>query len=231
MHSKILKLSNVSKNYTQGNQKRIVLDNTCLEIQKGEIIAIIGRSGSGKSTLLNMMSGLDMPDSGDIQISGQIINRLDEYSRTCFRRKYMGFIFQFFNLVPTLTICENIYLPLELNNCLDSENIDLVNELLDKVQLSDRKDDYPDQLSGGEQQRIAILRAIVHKPALIFADEPTGNLDTETGQSVMALLKSIVEQFKATLVLVTHSEDARQIANRTFRMQNGKLTQLVHHEV
>jgi len=226
----ILTLNKVNKNYIQGNQTSTVLFDTCLEIQSGEIIAITGPSGSGKSTLLNIMSGIDMPDSGDIQVSGQFINQMSEYARTCFRRKHFGFIFQFFNLIPTLTVCENIHLPLELNNNLDTKSRIFVNELLKNVELSDRKECYPDQLSGGEQQRIAILRAIVHKPAIIFADEPTGNLDTETGQNIISLLKRFVEQFKATLILVTHSDDVCQIANRIYRLQNGKLKQLVQHK-
>ncbi len=219
----VLRMQNVSKSYSQGNQSRVVLDNTCLDIHKGEIIAIIGRSGSGKSTLLNMMSGIDMPDSGAISITHQIINQLTEYNRTCYRRKNMGFVFQFFNLIPTLTIRENIYLPLELNNCLDAENIAFVDTLLDKIALSDRINNYPDELSGGEQQRVAILRAIVHKPSLVFADEPTGNLDAESGRSVLKLLEAMVQENQTTLVMVTHSTDVTKIANRVFCMQQGKL--------
>ncbi len=225
MNDNILHLANVSKSYTQGGQIRTVLNEACLDVQKGEIIAIMGRSGSGKSTLLNIMSGLDMPDAGDIQILGQSISTLSEYARTCFRRKHIGFIFQFFNLIPTLTVRENICLPLELNNCINKQSLALVDDLLEKVNLSDRQNHFPDQLSGGEQQRIAILRAIIHKPSLIFADEPTGNLDAETGQSVLKLLQNIVTQYKTTLILVTHSEEARKIANRTLHMLNGKLTQ------
>lgn len=223
--STILKLSNISKSYNQGEQERFVLDDACLTIYEGEIIAIVGRSGSGKSTLLNMMSGIDQPDSGEVYVTHQIINQLSEYERTLYRRKNMGFVFQFFNLIPTLTIRENILLPLELNNSLNAESIDYVDTLLSSVGLSDRFHHYPDQLSGGEQQRIAILRAIVHKPKLVFADEPTGNLDAETGIDVLKILQNIVQEFKTTLVTVTHSQDVAKIADRAFSMQQGKLIQ------
>lgn len=224
----ILQLQNVSKIYSQGNKNRIVLDDVCLEVHKGEVIAIIGRSGSGKSTLLNMMSGIDQPDSGKIIVTDQVINQLSEYERTCYRRKHMGFVFQFFNLIPTLTAQENICLPLELNNCLNAENRVFVESLLDTVGLSEQKNNFPDQLSGGEQQRIAILRAIVHKPALLFADEPTGNLDAESGQNVLRLLQAMVQGQQTTLIIVTHSTDVAKMADRIFSMQQGKLVQLRH---
>ena len=225
-NSTILKLRNISKSYNQGDQQRIVLDDTCLDIYEGEIIAIIGRSGSGKSTLLNMMSGIDQPDKGDICVPQQIINQLSEYERTLYRRENMGFVFQFFNLIPTLTIRENILLPLELNKSLNKDSIGYVDTLLSSVGLSDRFHHYPDQLSGGEQQRIAILRAIAHKPKLVFADEPTGNLDAETGTEVLQILQNIVQEFNTTLVMVTHSQDVAIIADRTFNMQHGKLIEL-----
>ena len=219
----MLSLINVSKSYMQGNQARSVLNDTSFNVESGEIIAIMGRSGSGKSTLLNVMSGLDMPDNGDVNISGILINQLDEDERTCYRRQHMGFVFQFFNLIPTLSVSENIHLPLELNNALNASSIAETDQLLRRVGLYDRKDHYPDQLSGGEQQRIAILRAIIHKPDLIFADEPTGNLDAETGKRILDLLKDIVDATKTTLILVTHSEDACRIAHRTYNMEDGKL--------
>jgi len=225
-NDRILNLNSVCKSYLQGDQKRLVLDNACLDISEGEIIAIVGRSGSGKSTLLNMMSGIDQPDSGEIIVAHQAINQLSEYERTLYRREYMGFVFQFFNLIPTLSIRENVLLPLELNNSLNTNSIHYVNSLFSSVGLSDRLHHYPDQLSGGEQQRIAILRAIVHKPKLVFADEPTGNLDAETGGEILQILQKIVQKYKTTLIMVTHSQDVAKIADRAFSMQHGKLTQL-----
>jgi len=214
----------------QADQPRLILDNAKLEIHSGEIIAIIGRSGSGKSTLLNMMSGIDKPDSGKVIISQQVINELSEYERTCYRREHMGFVFQFFNLIPTLTVRENILLPLELNKSLNPSNIDFIESLLFKIGLNNRINHYPDQLSGGEQQRIAILRAIAHKPKLVFADEPTGNLDAETGADVLNLLQDMVRNFNMTLLMVTHSSDVSEIANRVFAMKHGKLVKLQNHD-
>lgn len=226
----ILKLQDICKSYIQADQPQLILDSANLEIHPGEIIAIIGRSGSGKSTLLNMMSGIDKPDSGKVIVSQQVINELSEYERTCYRRKHMGFVFQFFNLIPTLTIRENILLPLELNKSLDPNSIDFVKSLLSKVGLNNRMNHYPDQLSGGEQQRIAVLRAIAHKPKLVFADEPTGNLDTETGSDVLNLLQDMVQKFNMTLLMVTHSSDVSNIANRVFTMKHGKLVKLKNHD-
>lgn len=222
----ILTLLHIEKSYSQANRNSLVLDDVCLEVTKGEIIAIVGRSGSGKSTLLNMMSGIDMPDKGEIHIQQQIINQLSEHERTCFRRKNLGFVFQFFNLIPTLTAIENISLPLELNNLLNTELKQQVLSLLDSVDLREKQDYYPDQLSGGEQQRIAILRAIVHKPSLIFADEPTGNLDAKSGERALDLLINMVKEYQSTLIMVTHSDEVAAIADRIFSMQNGKLMQV-----
>jgi putative ABC transport system ATP-binding protein len=219
-----IKIHNVSKAYPEGNQVRTVLVDVCETIDRGEIVVILGRSGSGKSTLLNLISGIDTPDAGDIVLDGQIVNRLSERDRTLLRRQRMGFIFQFFNLIPTLTVLENILLPLELNHMLEPHDRQRAMRLLEAVGLADRHSSFPDALSGGEQQRIAMVRSLVHNPDIILADEPTGNLDQETGRQVIHLLDQLVREKRATLVMATHSKEVVGWADRVLQVKAGALT-------
>jgi putative ABC transport system ATP-binding protein len=193
------------------------------DFERGESVAILGQSGSGKSTLLNLISGIDLVDAGDIWFSGQRLTALNERQRTLFRRQNIGFVFQFFNLIPTLTVWENVSLPLELAGADNGEAHDRVETLLDAVGLLDRRDTFPDRLSGGEQQRVAIARALVHDPLLVLADEPTGNLDEATGRQVMALLDRLTRQNGKNLILVTHSNEAASYADRVLTLRDGKL--------
>jgi putative ABC transport system ATP-binding protein len=219
----MLELNNVSKNYIEGNTTHSVLNDFDLNIRKGEIVILLGKSGSGKSTLLNIISGIDIPDSGSVKIDGKDITKLSEKDRTLVRRHKIGFIFQFFNLIPTLTVKENLQLPLELNNDTDQE--ERIKSILSEVGLLDRANTYPDKLSGGEQQRIAIARALIHDPDIILADEPTGNLDYETGLQIVDLLDRVVKQKGKTMIMVTHSKDVIGLADRIFSLKEGKLTE------
>jgi putative ABC transport system ATP-binding protein len=219
-----LQLINVSKNYFDGtNNKRIILDKISAEFQEGQIITIVGNSGSGKSTLLNLISGIDSVSDGEIQINGISITKLSDFNLTEFRRNNIGFIFQFFNLIPSLTVWENVLLPLELKNCLERSDIQQAEHLLEEVGMIDRRNDFPDKLSGGEQQRVAIARAIVHNPDLILADEPTDNLDEKNGKIVMELLSRLVKENNKNLILVTHSHEAIKFANQVYSIIDGKL--------
>ncbi|MCB0727966.1 MAG: ABC transporter ATP-binding protein [Ignavibacteriae bacterium] len=219
----MLELNNVSKNYFEGNTKHTVLNDFELSIKEGEIVILLGKSGSGKSTLLNIISGIDVPDSGSVKIDGTDITKLSEKDRTLTRRHKIGFIFQFFNLIPTLTVKENLQLPLELNNDTDQE--ERIKTILSEVGLLERASTYPDKLSGGEQQRIAIARALIHDPDIILADEPTGNLDYETGLQIVDLLDRVVKQKGKTMIMVTHSRDVIGLADRIFSLKEGKLTE------
>ena len=221
----MVELKSVSKNYFEGNTKHIVLNNFELYIPDGEIIILFGKSGSGKSTLLNIISGIDVPDSGSVTIDKTDITKLSEKERTLIRRKKIGFIFQFFNLIPTLTVKENLQLPLELNNADDQEN--KINTILTEVGLLDRADTYPDKLSGGEQQRISIARALIHNPDIILADEPTGNLDYETSLQIIDLLDRVVKKKGKTMIMVTHSKDVIGLADRIISLKEGKITEML----
>ena len=221
-----LLLDNLCKSYPEGEQTREVLHETTLEVARGEFIAILGKSGSGKTTLLNLISGIDRVDCGEVIIDGLNLTALDDRQRTLFRRRAIGFIFQFFNLIPTLTVWENVILPLELNGKTDPSSADRARALLVEVGLSGREKTYPDRLSGGEQQRVAIVRALVHQPALVLADEPTGNLDEETGKQVLDLLVRLVSEFGANLILVTHSAEAAARAGRVFSLREGHLAEI-----
>ncbi len=216
-------LDGLSKSFQEGGRLRTVLTGAHAEFAQGEFVAILGKSGSGKSTLLNLISGIDLVDGGDIWVSGQRLTALDERQRTLFRRQNIGFIFQFFNLIPTLTVWENVILPLELVGVNNNEASQRVATLLEAVGLLDRRDTFPDRLSGGEQQRVAIARALAHDPLLVLADEPTGNLDEETGRQVMALLDRLTRQNGKNLVLVTHSNEAAAYADRILTLRDGKL--------
>ncbi len=226
---KFIYLDNLWKQFYEGNQKREVLRGTGATFGKGEFIAILGKSGSGKSTLLNVISGIDEPDSGDIQINGQLLTQLDEYQRTIFRREKIGFVFQFFNLIPTLTVLENVSLPLELVGAELGEAVKKATQILDEVGLSDRLNTFPERLSGGEQQRVAIARALVHDPLVVLADEPTGNLDESTGKQVLATLDKLTRQAGKNLIMVTHSRENAIFADRLYELQSGCLVQLDKH--
>jgi putative ABC transport system ATP-binding protein len=218
-----IRLENLSKSYQEGTHRRIVLHDASAWFARGEVVAILGRSGSGKSTLLNIISGIDQADEGDIWLDGQQLTALNERQRTLFRRHNIGFVFQFFNLIPTLTVWENVILPLELTNVHAEEANHRTASLLDAVSLLDRRDTFPDRLSGGEQQRVAIARALVHDPLLVLADEPTGNLDEETGGQVLTLLDRLTRQTGKNLILVTHSTEGAAYADRLLHLRDGRL--------
>ena len=216
-------LQNVSKSYIEGNVTRQVLLDAQASFLFGEFVAILGKSGSGKSTLLNLISGIDLVDKGSIWINGQQVTSMSELNRTLFRRKNIGFIFQFFNLIPTLTCLENVSLPLELNGVDPAEARTHAIELLTAVGLPDRQLTYPENLSGGEQQRVAIARALVHDPLLVLADEPTGNLDEETGSQILVLLDRLTRKAGKNLILVTHNLETAALSDRILYLKDGKL--------
>ena len=221
-----IRLENLWKQFQEGNQKREVLRGTGAVFSKGEFIAILGKSGSGKSTLLNVISGIDEPDKGDIHIDGHLLTQLDEYQRTLFRRQKIGFVFQFFNLIPTLTVLENVSLPMELIGAGEKVAAEHAANMLNEVGLSDRLSTFPERLSGGEQQRVAIARALVHDPLVVLADEPTGNLDEETGVQVLGLLDKLTRQAGKNLIMVTHSRENAVYADRLFELQAGCLVEI-----
>ncbi len=217
----ILETKNLKKYY--GSHPNIVraLDGVTLEIEDGEFTAIVGTSGSGKSTLLHMLGGLDKPTEGQVFVGGKNISKLNEEKLTIFRRRRIGFIFQNYNLVPILNVYENIILPIELDgNKPDKSYIDKVISLLG---LEEKLMNMPNNLSGGQQQRVAIARALATKPAIILADEPTGNLDTKTSQDVLGLIKETSNQFHQTVVMITHNEEIAQLADRTIQIEDGKI--------
>ena len=214
-------LSKVCKSYTEGNAKRQVLHELDLRIEKAETVALLGASGSGKSTLLNILAGLTEVDSGSVNVSGTDLVSLSKQQRTFFRREKIGFVFQFFHLVPTLTVEENLRLPLQLNNQDNSKGQLRIQKLLERVGLSDRARTFPDRLSGGEQQRVAVCRSLVHQPAVILADEPTGNLDKKTAVDVLSLILELAAEQETTLLLVTHSQDVASNCQKTFRLPEG----------
>ncbi|MCH8870280.1 MAG: ABC transporter ATP-binding protein [Chloroflexi bacterium] len=216
-------LRDLSKTYHEGDQVRAVLDGVNATFQQGEIIALLGPSGSGKSTLLNLISGIDTPTSGEVIVDSINLTSLSERQRTLYRRSNIGYVFQFFNLVPTLTVLENLLLPLELNGISGDDALDRAMTLLKEVGLDARADSFPDRLSGGEQQRVALGRALVHDPALILADEPTGNLDSATGRQVISLLESMARQRGKTVLMATHVSEAANIADRVFTIRDGRL--------
>ena len=218
-----LRFHDLTKSYYEGDVRHTVLQNAQAEFQSGEITAIIGKSGSGKSTLLNLISGIDVPDRGQVWVEGQNLTTLSDHDRTLFRRARIGFVFQFFNLIPTLTVGENVSLPLELNHIPRRRADEKVRALLKAVGLLDRWETFPEKLSGGEQQRVALARALVHDPLLILADEPIGNLDEETGAQMMSLLTHLTHEQNGTLLMVTHSLEAASYADRVLRLSHGQL--------
>ena len=222
----LVRLENITKSYEEGGQSRAVLQRVTASFREGQFTAIRGRSGSGKSTLLNLIAGIDSPSGGDLYVGAVCITRLSQRERTLFRRDNLGFIFQFFNLIPTLTVIENIRLPGELAGRPETALRARALELLDLVGLADRRDVFPDRLSGGEQQRVAIARALAQDPRLLLADEPTGNLDDKTGNTVISLLDSVTRQAGKTLVMVTHSRQIATRADQVFEMAGGELKPL-----
>ncbi|MBO4320106.1 MAG: ABC transporter ATP-binding protein [Treponema sp.] len=217
----ILEAKDLTKIYGKGENSVHALDGVNLEVNKGEFLAIVGTSGSGKSTLLHMLGGLDRPSSGEVLINGMNIFTLKDDELTIFRRRKIGFVFQAFNLVPVLNVYENVVLPLEL----DGEKVDkaYVDEILETLMLSAKKKSLPNQLSGGQQQRVAIARALAFRPAIILADEPTGNLDSKTGQDVLSLLKISAEKYSQTIVMITHNDEIAQMADRIIRIEDGHI--------
>jgi len=220
-----IRLEHLTKSYQEGPHTRCVLCDLSITFTQGEFVAILGKSGSGKSTLLNLISGIDRADGGSVWLDGQDLTALGENQRTLFRRRKIGFIFQFFNLIPTLTVMENVVLPLELNGATVKDARRQAGQLLAAVDLLDRAQTFPDRLSGGEQQRVAIARALVHDPLLVLADEPTGNLDEETGRQVLELLDRLTRQAGKNLIMVTHSNEAAALADRVLHLREGKLVE------
>jgi putative ABC transport system ATP-binding protein len=219
----VLRVRGLQKSYHDGEMEHAVLRDLDLEIAAGECVALLGRSGSGKSTLLNLLAGIDKPNRGEVLILGQSVSKLPEPALTLFRRRHIGFIYQFFNLIPTLTVAENLALPLELNQVNGRSKEERIRRLLDRVGLARRAGAFPDQLSGGEQQRVAIARALVHEPAVVLADEPTGNLDAHTGEQILSLLTDLFRTQGRTLILVTHSLAVSRIADRVLAIDEGRL--------
>lgn len=222
-----IEISQLHKVYQESGQQRVIFKDLTLSVTAGEFIVLLGRSGSGKSTLLNLISGIDQPSSGDIKINDINLGQLSEQQRTLFRRHHIGFVFQAYNLIPTLTVAENLLLPLELIKPINNDDRIKVSGLLAQLDLAERLDSYPDRLSGGEQQRIAIARALVHNPDIILADEPTGNLDIDTGTQVLALLDDLVRKAGKTLIMATHSEAMMGQADRVLTIQDKHLSAVV----
>ena len=220
----MLKIENLCKGYDEGGVRREVLRGASAHLSGGEFVAVTGRSGSGKSTLLNIVSGIDAPDSGTIWLDGHNVAAGSERERTLLRRSRIGFVFQFFNLIPTLNVEENLRLPLELNRRHRDAGT-RIDGALERVGLAGRARSFPDRLSGGEQQRVAIARALIHEPALVLADEPTGNLDTEAAAGVIALLRELAAGEGRLLLLATHSEEAAGAADRVLRLERGRLVE------
>ncbi|HIS48377.1 MAG TPA: ABC transporter ATP-binding protein [Candidatus Scybalocola faecigallinarum] len=218
----ILQTIQLKKYYGQKPNVTRALDGISLSVSAGEFVAIVGTSGSGKSTLLNMIGGLDVPTSGRVIVDGRDLSKMNEEQLTIFRRRKIGFIFQNYNLVPVLNVYENIVLPVELDGGRPDQKF--MDQILEMLALTDKKNSMPGQLSGGQQQRVAIARALLSKPAIILADEPTGNLDSRTSSDVLCLLKATSQKFHQTLVMITHNDAIAQMADRIIRIEDGRLT-------
>ena len=219
--TKILKIHELEKTYTSGSKKLTVLSNISFEVEKGSIFSIVGPSGSGKTTLLGLCAGLDYPSGGNIELCGSDLQQLDEDELAQLRNKEVGFIFQNFQLLPTLTALENVIVPLELQGAKNAVKVGM--DLLQKVGLEERFDHYPSQLSGGEQQRVALARAFSNRPSVLFADEPTGNLDEETGEKVIQLLFELNKEAGTTLIIITHDLDLANRTQQILRLKGGKI--------
>ena len=218
----ILQAKDLKKIYGSGENAVHALDGVDLTVEKGEFVAIVGTSGSGKSTLLHMLGGLDRPTSGTVTVDGRELSTLKEEELTIFRRRKIGFVFQNYNLVPVLNVMENIVLPIRL----DGKQVDepYVQKIIETLGLEKKLQNLPNNLSGGQQQRVAIARALAAKPAIILADEPTGNLDSKTSQDVLGLLKVTSQRFSQTIVMITHNEEIAQLADRIIRIEDGRIT-------
>lgn len=227
----IVEIRTLRKTYLEGDKARLVLEDVDLEIASGEFFVLLGKSGGGKSTLLNLLSGIDQADSGQIIIDGTDITRLNDRDLTLFRRERIGIIFQFFNLIPTLTVLENITLPTELGGGSRRDGERRARQLLERVGLGSRTDTFPDKLSGGEQQRVAIARALAHEPAVVLADEPTGNLDEDTGRQILELLLELTRDAGKTLIMATHNPEIVPLADRVCRIHEGKLVITLHQDM
>jgi len=219
----LVEIRDLGRSYLEGGREHAVLRGAAATIGRGELVVLLGRSGSGKSTLLNLLAGIDLPSAGEVLIDGVPLSRLGERARTLFRRDHIGFVFQFFNLIPTLTVEENLLLPLELKGKVGPPQRRAALALLAEVGLEGRAASFPDRLSGGEQQRLAVARALVHDPLLVLADEPTGNLDLETGLQVLELLDRLTRRAGKTMVMVTHSPEVVGLADRVFRIESCRL--------
>ena len=227
----IVHLQNLTKSFAEGGRDRLVLDDVTASFRRGDFVVILGKSGSGKSTLLNLISGIETPTAGEVFVDETPITKLSERRRTLFRRDNIGFVFQFFNLIPTLTVMENITLPQELAGMERGTAERSATRLLQRVGLDARRDAFPDRLSGGEQQRVAIARALAHDPMLVLADEPTGNLDSDTGARVLDLLLELTREAGKTLIMATHSAEVVPYANNVCRIYDGKLVGLESGEL
>lgn len=219
-----IELHEVSRAFSEGERRKTVLDRVNFSAKRGESIAIRGRSGSGKSTLLNLIGGIDAPDSGTVVVAGEPLTTMSERQRTFFRRRQIGFVYQAFNLIQTLSVADNIRLVLELNDTPRRDVNRRITDLLHAVGLSDRGDSYPDVLSGGEQQRVAVARALANSPRVLIADEPTGNLDDDNAERVMALLKSLSLEYGSTMLIATHSARLAGFCDRIVQLAGGHLT-------
>ena len=217
----ILETKNLRKTYGTGDTQVHALDGVDFKVEEGDFVSIVGTSGSGKSTLLHMLGGLDRPSSGQVYVGGKDIFSLKEEELTIFRRRKIGFVFQSYNLVPVLNVYENIVLPIELDGGKPEK--EYVEEIIKTLGLESKQKNLPNQLSGGQQQRVAIARALATKPAIILADEPTGNLDSKTSQDVLSLLKISSEKFSQTIVMITHNEEIAQLADRIIQIEDGKI--------
>ncbi len=222
----ILKTEELEKTYGEGDTLVRALDKVNLSVEKGEFVAIVGTSGSGKSTLLHMLGGLDRPTAGKVYVDGKDIFALNDEELTIFRRRKIGFVFQAYNLIPTMNVYDNIVLPIGLDG--NKPDTGYVDSIIETLGLSEKRKNMAPNLSGGQQQRVAIARALASKPAIILADEPTGNLDSRTSQDVMGLLKVTGQQFGQTIVMITHNEELAQMANRIIRIEDGRIVGVKH---
>ncbi|MCP3964033.1 MAG: ABC transporter ATP-binding protein [bacterium] len=221
----VAELRDVTKTYREGDREHVVLQGFDLQVHPGELVVLLGRSGSGKSTVLNLLAGIDLPTAGEVFLGGRRLDALSERERTLARRDQIGFVFQFFNLVPTLTVEDNVLLPLELAGRLKPAEKQSALAKLDSLGLGDRLGSYPDVLSGGEQQRVALARALAHDPLLLLADEPTGNLDLDNAHEIIALLESCARDAGKTLLVATHSREVAAIGDRVLAIQDGHLVE------
>jgi len=225
MNDSIITLKKITMSFREGQQVHAIFSDLDLQFRKGEICILLGRSGSGKSTLLNLIAGIDLPDKGQVFVNGREMTLISEKERTLTRRRQMGFVYQFYNLIPTLSVLENVLLPLDLSGEKAQTATDKALAMLEKVGLADRAQSFPDVLSGGEQQRVAIARALALNPPIILADEPTGNLDIDTGKKVLTLLDKLVRESGKTMIMATHSREVMGIADRTLTVHQNTFSE------